>query len=56
MTSTDAAESVQLAIDICDTVEPEQKQVWISGNSSKVAKLEEKVTREGIPYEVQMMV
>lgn len=56
MTATDAAESVQLAIDICDTVEPEQKQVWISGNSPKVAKLEEKVTREGIPYEVQMMV
>lgn len=52
----EAAESVQLAIDVCDTVEPEQKQVWISGNSSKIAKLYEKVTREGINHEVQLMV
>ena len=56
LTVTEAAESVRLAVDICDTVEPERKQVWISGNTPKVAKLCEKVTREGIPYEVQMMV
>lgn len=53
---SEAAESVRLAIAVCDTVEPEQKQVWISGNASKIAKLCEKVTREGINYEVQMMV
>lgn len=52
----EAAESVRLAIDVCDTVEPEQKQVWISGNSSKIGKLYEKVTREGINNEVQLMV
>ena len=52
----EAAESIRLAIDICDTVEPEQKQVWITGNCSKIAKLCEKVTREGIGFDVQMMV
>ncbi|ODM18484.1 hypothetical protein SI65_06355 [Aspergillus cristatus] len=55
LTPSEAAESVRLAIAVCDTVEPEQKQVWISGNASKIAKLCEKVTREGINYEVQMM-
>lgn len=56
LTTSEAAESVRLAIKVCNTVEPEQKQVWISGNASKIAKLCEKVTREGIDYEVQMMV
>lgn len=56
LTPREASESVRLAITVCDTVEPEQKQVWISGNASKIAKLCEKVTREGINYEVQMMV
>lgn len=51
-----AAESIRLAIDICDAVELEQKKIWINGNSSKIAKLCEKVTRDGISHEVQMMV
>lgn len=51
-----AAESIQLAIDICDCVEPEQRNVWIAGNSSKIAKLCEKVARDGISHEARMMV
>jgi DNA-binding XRE family transcriptional regulator len=51
-----AAESVRLAIEICENVEPDRKNAWIEGNSSKIAKLREKVTREGIGQEVQMMV
>lgn len=51
-----AAESVCLTIEICENVEPDRKNAWIEGNSSKIAKLREKVTREGIGQEVQMMV
>ncbi|OJJ34162.1 hypothetical protein ASPWEDRAFT_562642 [Aspergillus wentii DTO 134E9] len=56
-TSNEVAESVRLAIEICDSVEPEQKQTWIAASSSKVtiAKLFEKVTRDGIDHGVQMM-
>lgn len=56
MTAAEAAECVRLAVDICDCVEPEQKQVWGSGDLSNAAKLYEKVIRGGIAYEVQMMV
>lgn len=51
-----AAESIRLAIDICKTVNLEQRQAWIAGNSSKIAKLCEKLTRDGISHEVQAMV
>lgn len=51
-----AAESIRLAVEVCDTVDPERKQAWIAGNSSKVAKLREKITREGIDPAVQNMV
>lgn len=50
-----AAESIRLAIDICKTVNLEQRQAWIAGNSSKIAKLCEKLTRDGISHEVQAM-
>lgn len=51
-----AAESVRLAIEICDVLELDRKQAWMAGNSSKIAKLCKKVTRDGIDQEVQMMV
>ncbi|EAW09274.1 uncharacterized protein ACLA_034770 [Aspergillus clavatus NRRL 1] len=50
-----AAESIRLAIDVCDSVEQDQKDGWIANNSPKIAKLCEKVTREGIDHQVQMM-
>ncbi|RJE21573.1 hypothetical protein PHISCL_06093 [Aspergillus sclerotialis] len=50
-----AAESVRLAIEVCDRVDTDRKQAWIAANSSKIAKLCEKVTREGIDHEVQLM-
>lgn len=56
MTTTEAAECVHLAIDICDCAEPEQKEVWAAGNLPNFAKLQEKIMRKGIAYEVQMMV
>ena len=51
-----AAESVRLAIEICESVEPEQRKMWIASNPSKIAKLREKVCRDGISPEVQFMV
>lgn len=56
MSTREAAECVRLAIDICDCAEPEQKQVWAFANASHFSKLEEKIMRENIAYEVQMMV
>lgn len=51
-----AAESVRLAIEVCDSVDTDRKQAWIAANSSKISKLCEKVTRDGIDLEVQLMV
>ncbi|RHZ60138.1 hypothetical protein CDV55_102054 [Aspergillus turcosus] len=50
-----AAESIRLAIEICDSVEQGQKDSWIANNAPKIAKLCEKVNRNGIDWEVQMM-
>ncbi|KAJ5998888.1 hypothetical protein N7451_006698 [Penicillium sp. IBT 35674x] len=55
LTPPQAAESIRLAICIADAIEPEQKQAWIAGNSSKIAKLCEKVARDGLGREIQMM-
>ncbi|KAJ5623107.1 hypothetical protein N7490_011712 [Penicillium lividum] len=55
LTPPQAAESVRLAICIADAIEPEQKQDWISQNSSKIAKLCEKVARDELDREIQMM-
>ncbi|KAJ5930443.1 hypothetical protein N7466_005936 [Penicillium verhagenii] len=55
LTPPQAADSIRLAISIADAIEPEQKQTWISGNSSKIAKLCEKVARDGLDREIQMM-
>ncbi|KAF4202510.1 hypothetical protein CNMCM8927_000130 [Aspergillus lentulus] len=50
-----AAESIRLAIEICDSVEEGQKDCWIANNAPKIAKLCEKVNRNGIDWQVQMM-
>ncbi|KAK6831613.1 hypothetical protein RU639_002850 [Aspergillus parasiticus] len=50
-----AAESIKLGIEICATVEGSQRESWIQTNKSKIAKLCEKVTRENIDAEVQML-
>lgn len=56
LTPPQAAESIRLAVCIADAIEPEQKKAWIAGNASKIAKLCEKVARDGLDREIQMMV
>ncbi|KAJ5624526.1 hypothetical protein N7510_000835 [Penicillium lagena] len=55
LTPAKATESVRLAICIVDVVEPEQKSAWVSGNRSKIVKLCDKVIRNGIDREIQIM-
>ncbi|KAH2316909.1 hypothetical protein LV164_002606 [Aspergillus fumigatus] len=50
-----AAESIRLAIEICDSVEQGQKDCWIANNAPKIAKLCEKINKNGIDWQVQMM-
>lgn len=56
LTPSQAAESIRLSISIADAVDPQQRQIWLSSNSSKIAKLCEKVARDGLDHEIQMMV
>lgn len=56
LTPGQAAESIRLAICIADAVDPEQKGVWISSNSSKITKLCEKLARDNLNREIQIMV
>ncbi|GLA58048.1 hypothetical protein AtubIFM54640_005852 [Aspergillus tubingensis] len=55
LTVDKSAESIRLAIEICDRVEPEQRESWVKANGSKIAKLREKITRSGIDSGVQML-
>ncbi|KAJ5594296.1 uncharacterized protein N7459_000504 [Penicillium hispanicum] len=55
LTGVQAAESIRLAICVADTIQPQQKQIWVSGNRAKIAKLCDKVAREGLDRELQMM-
>ncbi|KAL4791804.1 hypothetical protein BDV19DRAFT_369713 [Aspergillus venezuelensis] len=55
LTTEQAAESIRLAISICDRVDQEQRERWIEGNSIKVAKLLEKINRDSIDHSVQML-
>ncbi|KAL4773675.1 hypothetical protein BDW60DRAFT_19971 [Aspergillus nidulans var. acristatus] len=55
LTVEESAESVRLAISICDSVDREQRTRWIESNSIKLAKLVEKITRDGIDHGVQML-
>lgn len=56
LTVQQSAESIRLAISICDGVDKAQRECWIKGNSIKLAKLLEKVTRNGIDHSVQILV
>ena len=51
-----AAESIRLAIEICNNVDPDRKHAWVESNSPKIKKLCEKVIRDDIDPKVQMMV
>ncbi|KAL4942210.1 hypothetical protein BDV06DRAFT_235544 [Aspergillus oleicola] len=55
LTVEQAAESIRLAISICDRVDKEQRECWIEGNSIKIAKLLEKINRDSIDHSVQML-
>lgn len=54
LTPSQAAESIRLAICIADAVDPAQKECWVAINSSKIAKLCEKVSRDGLDREIQV--
>lgn len=56
LSPAEAVESVRLAVEICDRVGFEQRESWIKSNPSRIAKLCEKVSRDGIDPELQMMV
>lgn len=56
LSSKEAIESVRLAMEICDAVDADQRQVWIENNTARVAKLCEKLRREGIDRKLQVMV
>ncbi|KAJ5162174.1 hypothetical protein N7492_007566 [Penicillium capsulatum] len=55
LTLSQAAESIRLSISIADSVDTQEKQAWLSSNSPKMAKLCEKVGRDGLDREIQMM-
>ncbi|KAL4884723.1 hypothetical protein BJY04DRAFT_169746 [Aspergillus karnatakaensis] len=55
LSAEQSAESIRLGIDICGGVDNTQRERWIEGNSVKIAKLLEKVTRDGIDSSVQML-
>ncbi|PTU21883.1 hypothetical protein P175DRAFT_0203917 [Aspergillus ochraceoroseus IBT 24754] len=55
LTAGDSVESIRLAIEICNVVNQEQRNSWIAGNSLKIAKLCEKITREGVDPSVRML-
>lgn len=52
----EAAESIRLAICIADAIEPQPKQAWIAGNSSKIAKLCDKASGDGLHSKTKAMV
>ncbi|KAJ5726191.1 uncharacterized protein N7483_007548 [Penicillium malachiteum] len=55
LTPSQATESIGLAISIADKIGPEQKKAWMTANSSKIAKLCDKVARDELDREVQFM-
>lgn len=55
LTPSKASKSIRLAICIADAVDPVQKEAWIAANSSKIAKLCEKVSRDCLDREIQVM-
>ncbi|KAJ0422163.1 hypothetical protein BJY00DRAFT_281111 [Aspergillus carlsbadensis] len=55
LTAEQSAESIHLAIEICNRVDMTQRRCWIEGNPIKIAKLIEKATRDGIDHSVQIL-
>ncbi|KAL4991513.1 hypothetical protein BDW68DRAFT_184949 [Aspergillus falconensis] len=55
LTAEESAESIRLAISICCSVDKAQRTCWIEGNSIKLAKLLEKITRDDIDRGVQVL-
>ncbi|KAL6237095.1 hypothetical protein BDW75DRAFT_205168 [Aspergillus navahoensis] len=55
LTTEESAESIRLAISICCSVNKAQQKCWIEGNSIKLAKLIEKITKDGIDRGIQML-
>lgn len=55
-TPSQAADSIRLAVSIVDNIDRDQKISWVASGSSKVAKLCDKVVRDGLDREVQLMV
>ncbi|KAJ5111119.1 hypothetical protein N7532_001654 [Penicillium argentinense] len=55
LTPAQAEESIRLSISIIDTIGPEQKNAWISAGSSKIAKLCDKIARDGLDRGIQLM-
>jgi hypothetical protein len=52
----EAVDGIQLAQEISRSVDGQQKMKWIQSNGVRIAKLCEKVTRENIDVQLQMMV
>jgi hypothetical protein len=52
----DAVDCVQLALEICSSVELQQKETWAHNNSARIAKLCKKVLRTDIDLKLQIMV
>ncbi|GAD92284.1 hypothetical protein NFIA_070450 [Paecilomyces variotii No. 5] len=55
MSPKEAIQSVRLAMEICDTIDSDQRRAWLEKNTSRVAKLCEKLRREGIDRKLQVM-
>ncbi|KAJ5572548.1 hypothetical protein N7450_009532 [Penicillium hetheringtonii] len=55
LSPSQAAESIRLAVSIIDTIDVSQKDAWVASGSSKIAKLCDKVLRDGFDREIQLM-
>ena len=56
LTPYQAAESIRLAVTIIDNIDVGQKNAWVASGSSKITKLCDKVLRDGLDREIQLMV
>lgn len=56
LTTSQAAKSIGLAISIVDAIDLSQRNAWVASGSSKIAKLCDKVVRDGLDRDTQLMV
>ncbi len=56
LTSIEALESVRLAKEIIDAVEPSLRDIWLQSNAPLTRKLQEKVLRSGIALDLKVKV